>query len=311
MITLPQLRPYTREGDMVVPTPNQDARTAAGIEGIVLHATADEGNEAGTLSWLCSPESRASCHLMVGRTGRVTRLVGDHQRAWHAGLSWWRGTSDVNSITIGIEISNRNDGEPYTDAQYRRVAGIVAHYCRQGLSLDDVVSHGAIAESRRTDPLGWDWDRFRAMVHDQLQAADVEEGRSIVYDRRSRERGGVAQKHRPATNSKNGSPAVITPKSALCSRTLWLNGLTVLAAGSVIVGEILDLTFSVGLTLPDEITMWALFGMGVVNIVLRFQTTCPVGSGQNVERVPNDTTIRVPRRVPVHDNGKTTGPTVR
>src|SRR5688572_944273 len=155
MITLLNITPYTDA--IVAPSPNHEARRAPAIEGIVLHATADEGNEAGTLSWLRSPRSRVSCHLVISRTGVATRLVGDQQRAWHAGASWWRGTSDVNSITLGIEIANRNDGEPYTDEQYRRVADIGAHYCRQGLSLNDMVSHGAIAEDRRTDPFGWDW----------------------------------------------------------------------------------------------------------------------------------------------------------
>jgi len=171
VITLTKLRPYT--GDIVAPSPNHGARRAQVIEGIVLHATADAGDEAGSLSRLCSPESRASCHLMVSRSGEVTRLVGDRQRAWHAGGSQWRGKRDVNSVTLGIEIANRNDGEPYTDAQYGRVAEIVAHYCRQGLSLDDVVGHWEIAAGRDADPLGWDWDRFRALVQHQLRAPGV------------------------------------------------------------------------------------------------------------------------------------------
>ena len=66
-------------------------------------------------------------------------------------------------------------------------------------------------------------------------------------------------------------------KPAARSRTLWLNGVTVLAAGSMIVAEMLDLAFAVGLTLPEELTMWALFAVGLVNIVLRFLTSTPIG----------------------------------
>lgn len=182
MITLLQLRPYT--SDVVAPSPNHGVRKAQAIEGIVLHATQDAGNESRSLSWLRSPRSQASCHLLVGRDGRVTRLVGDQQRAWHAGAAQWRGKRDVNSVTLGVEIANRNDGEPYTDAQYARVADIVAHYCSQGLSLEDVVAHGEIAPRRRSDPLGWDWDRFRAMVQHQLRAPGVHD----PYDRRKAER---------------------------------------------------------------------------------------------------------------------------
>jgi N-acetyl-anhydromuramyl-L-alanine amidase AmpD len=346
MITLLQLRPYTSDGDFDVSSPNHDDRIAAAIEGIVLHATADDGNEAGALSWLRSPKSRVSCHLLVSRAGQVTRLVGDQLRAWHAGLSWWRGTSDVNSITLGIEIANRNDGEPYTDAQYRRVAEIVAHYCRQGLTLDDVVGHEAIAEDRRSDPFGWDWAGFRTMVQDQLRTVDVEVRLGNTYDRRSSERQAaeVVAAHHATGGAQQSGPTVpvapITPprqvapiaplnklpplpaqkqqvapipvprkrvhtlsKPFLCS--LWLNGLTVLAAGSVIVGETLDLAFSVGFSVPEAITMWVLFGVGVVNIIIRHKTIC--GGSQSVHPSPPEATMRIAGRPQHHGKGRPAG----
>jgi len=255
VISVLMLTPYAAAHS--APSPNHDARRAAGIEGIVLHATADNGDEGAALAWLRSPKSAVSCHLFVARNGEVTRLVGDQQRAWHAGHSWWRGTTDVNSITLGIEIANRNGGEPYTAAQYLRLAEIVAHYVRQGLPLDDVVSHQAISTDRATDPVGWDWARFRALVQEQLQTE--------------------------ATPSKPRVTVLVKakPKSPLCSRTVWLNGLTVLVTGTLILGEVLDLAFSIGITLPQELTVWALFAIGVVNIILRFHTSCPLGSGTN------------------------------
>lgn len=246
MITLLKLCPYT--GDVTVPSPNHDARRAPTIEGIVLHATADQGDEAVSLSWLRSPKSGVSCHLFVSRTGRVLRLVGDRQRAWHAGLSWWRGTSDVNSITLGIEIANRNDGEPYTDAQYRRVAAIVAHYCAQGLSPEDVVSHESISEGRKNDPLGWDWDHFRSMVNDQL-APEL-----------------------PISETQ----VIAGAKPILRSRTVWLNSFTVLAAGALLTGDTLDMAGKIGIHLPPNLTKWALLVVGVVNIILRIFTTRPI-----------------------------------
>jgi hypothetical protein len=319
VIPLLKLTPYI--GATVAPSPNHGARRAPAIEGIVLHATDDAGEEARTLSWMQSPRSQVSCHLLVSRSGEVTRLVGDQQRAWHAGLSTWRGTSDVNSITLGVEIANRNDGEPYPDAQYVRVAEVVAHYCRQGLTLDDVVGHADIAPGRRTDPFGWDWERFRTMVLDLLHGEDPD-GRRAIYDRRSAERvvaegaaavrtgavpaDALSSTRASAPGSKvtaaaaqrqpaNGIPA----KPVLCSRTLWLNGLTVLATGSLIIGESLDLAFAMGLSFPQEITMWILFAVGVVNIALRFQTICPVGSGsENVDKAAaRATTVKVPRRI--------------
>lgn len=167
MIALTKLRPYP--ADRAAISPNQGPRRGTAIQGIVLHATADEGNEPGSLSWMRDRNSQASCHLLILRDGTVIRLVPDAQRAWHAGVSSWRGIADVNSATLGIEIANRNDGEPYTDAQYRRLAEIGAWYCRQGLTVADFVSHAEIAPQRKTDPAGFDWPRFRSGVKARLE----------------------------------------------------------------------------------------------------------------------------------------------
>lgn len=278
MIQLLKLRPYS--GDIAPPSPNHGARKAKAIEGIVLHATEDAGNEARALSWLCSPESRTSYHLLVTRDGRVVRLVGDQQRAWHAGLSSWRGKRDVNSITLGIAIANRNDGEPYTAAQYRRVSEIVAHYCRQGLSPDDVISHAEIAPGRRTDPLGWDWHRLRAMVNHQLQPVDFPPPGTTPGQR------AVPPVPPPPTPPAAAPPTaqpgvqwlpgIFRPKPMVRSRTLWLNGLMVLAAAGAIVIDTLHLAPVFGLDLPDTVVIWLLFGVALVNIVLRFSTTQPL-----------------------------------
>jgi AmpD protein len=103
----------------------------------------------------------------VRRDGTVVRLVPDARRAWHAGVSRWRGRDDVNSFSLGWEIANRNDRrELYTDAQYAALARLAAHYVAQGLALDAFVSHAEVAlpAGRKTDPAGFDWERFRAAV---------------------------------------------------------------------------------------------------------------------------------------------------
>jgi N-acetylmuramoyl-L-alanine amidase len=286
MITLLKLSPFT--GDVVAPSPNHDARKAPAIEGIVLHATEDRGDEALTVSWLRSPKSRVSCHLLVSRAGRVTRLVGDRERAWHAGLSWWRGTSDVNSITLGIEIANRNDGEPYTDAQYNRVAAIVAHYCGQGLSLDDVVSHEQIAEGRKTDPRDWDWERLRVDVRERLWLSAPLPAVVATLPAKAPNDSPPPTTIRavPAALPKSATPTTgpvavaVTPKPLLRSRTLWLNGLMVLASGGMLASHALDLAHTIGIHLPEYITKWALFIIGIVNIILRLRTTQPLSCSE-------------------------------
>lgn len=168
MIARDKLQPYPT--GLERPSPNHSSRPSfvAGIALVVLHATADKGSEEGAESWLTSRRSRVSAHLHIRRDGTVVRLVDDQQKAWHAGASQWRTMSGLNSYSLGWEIANRNDGaEPYTDAQYVSVAKLAAHYIRQGLVLEDFVSHAEVAiepVGRKTDPLGWDWTRWRLMT---------------------------------------------------------------------------------------------------------------------------------------------------
>lgn len=134
-----------------------------GISCIVLHATADEGDEAGAESWLCKRDSQASAHLLIRRDGTAVRLVPDALRAWHAGVSAFRGRCDVNAFSLGWELCNRNDGrERFTDAQYETVARIAAHYIGQGLTFPEFAGHDEVAlpPGRKTDPREFDWPRF-------------------------------------------------------------------------------------------------------------------------------------------------------
>lgn len=167
MIPLDQLRPF--RADREAPSPHHNARRGKVLRGVVLHATA--GTDEGAEAWMQAPRSKVSAHLHIRRDGTITRHVDDHRRAWHAGVSEWRGVRDVNGVTLGWEIANRNDGEErFTAAQYNALSRAAAHYCRQGLTLDDFVAHAEVSPGRKTDPLGFDWQRFRAGVTALLAA---------------------------------------------------------------------------------------------------------------------------------------------
>ena len=72
---------------------------------LVLHYTGMPDAQSA-IDWLANPESRVSAHYVVTEDGEVVRMIAEEHRAWHAGQSWWRGTSDINSASIGIEIVN-------------------------------------------------------------------------------------------------------------------------------------------------------------------------------------------------------------
>ena len=86
------------------PSPNHDAR-GAGIDMLVLHYTGMVSGEAA-LSRLCDPEARVSAHYMIDEDGTIFALVPEDRRAWHAGVSYWAGQTNINARSIGIELVN-------------------------------------------------------------------------------------------------------------------------------------------------------------------------------------------------------------
>lgn len=149
------------------PSPNYGKRPeGVRVTAIVLHADAANRVDS-SLDWARRPESKVSYHLLIGRTGNVFQLVHPDHRAWHCGKSELEGVSDVNDFSIGVCLSNRNDGESYPKAQLFEAASACAvlaqHY---GIPLDRIVTHAEVARpvGRKTDPKGLDLEAFRATV---------------------------------------------------------------------------------------------------------------------------------------------------
>jgi len=145
------------------PSPNFDTR-AQPVSMVVLHYTGME-SAVGAIDWLTNPASKVSAHYVVAEDGQVVRLVTEDLRAWHAGHSFWRGITDVNSASVGIEIVNPGHEFGYwpfpteqMDAVEALVAGIVA---RHGVAPAMVVGHSDIAPARKQDPGElFDWPRL-------------------------------------------------------------------------------------------------------------------------------------------------------
>ena len=151
-----------------IPSPNFGERPASAvINTIVLHATVEPTTE-GTIGIFLNRARQVSAHFVVGRDGRVVQMVPLEKRAWHAGVSTWDGMKDINNVSVGIEMVNLNDGkDPYPDAQYQAVAGII-RFVRSRYAVPDnhIVSHEQIAipQGRKNDPLGFDFDRIKALA---------------------------------------------------------------------------------------------------------------------------------------------------
>ncbi|MGC6328840.1 N-acetylmuramoyl-L-alanine amidase [Rhizorhabdus sp. FW153] len=143
------------------PSPNHDERTLP-VAMLVLHYTGMQ-DAASAIARLTDAEAKVSSHYLVAEDGQVMRLVAEDRRAWHAGKALWRGISDVNSASIGIEIVNPGHEFGYRpfpasqmDALVPLVADIVARY---GIDPANVVGHSDVAPARKQDPGElFDWE---------------------------------------------------------------------------------------------------------------------------------------------------------
>lgn len=147
------------------PSPNHTPRHAT-VTAIVLHADAASRIES-SLDWVRRAESKVSYHVMIGRNGSTFCVVHPDRTAWHAGESMFAGERLVNRFSVGVCLSNRNDGEPYPITQLGAAADVCALLCgHYDIPVTRITTHAAIATpaGRKTDPVGLDLAAFRDMV---------------------------------------------------------------------------------------------------------------------------------------------------
>ena len=122
---------------------------------LVLHYTGMESS-AAALARLCDPAAEVSAHYLVEEDGAVLQLVPEHRRAWHAGRSYWRGATDINSRSIGIEIVNPGHEWGYRAFPAVQIAALIplcrGILARHGIPARNVVGHSDIAPDRKEDP---------------------------------------------------------------------------------------------------------------------------------------------------------------
>ncbi len=141
----------------IVPSPNFDERKdGAPPDMVVLHYTGMESGSAA-LERLTTADSKVSSHYVVFEDGRIVQLVPENLRAWHAGVSFWSGETDINSRSIGIEIVNPGHEFGYPDFPLRQTAAVIS-LCRSILTRrrqvanDRVLAHSDVAPGRKQDP---------------------------------------------------------------------------------------------------------------------------------------------------------------
>jgi N-acetylmuramoyl-L-alanine amidase len=129
---------------------------------VIIHHTAQHSTEQ-TLKTFTLTRTQVSAHYVIGRDGQVYHMLSDYLRAWHGGAARWGGVTDINSVSIGIELDN--DGtEPFQEAQLGSLVKVLASLKRTyNIPTANFIGHGDIAPTRKNDPSAlFPWQRLAA-----------------------------------------------------------------------------------------------------------------------------------------------------
>lgn len=147
------------------PSPNIDEREGK-VEFLVMHYTGMPDAQSA-IDLLRSPAAKVSAHYVVDEDGTTYCLVPEEKRAWHAGISYWRGRRMLNDASIGIEIVNPGHEWGYRAFPEAQMAAVEALslgiLSRHDIHPRNVVAHSDIAPNRKQDPGElFDWRRLAA-----------------------------------------------------------------------------------------------------------------------------------------------------
>jgi N-acetylmuramoyl-L-alanine amidase len=148
--------PDTSLVDAVAPSPNHNERRGfRRPEYLILHYTGMPSSEAA-IALLRDSKAEVSSHYVIEETGRIVQLAPESRRAWHAGRSSWRGITDMNSASIGVEICNaghEGDLPAYPSPQIRSLVALCRDIAlRHTILPERFLAHSDIAPSRKRDP---------------------------------------------------------------------------------------------------------------------------------------------------------------
>ncbi len=137
------------------PSPNHQPRGKHKIKFIILHYTGMDSLK-DALKIFLNKKSNLSCHWLVSKKGIIYKIVDEGNIAWHAGVSFWKGETNINNNSIGIELENRGHGRKYDnftseqmDSLRKLIKNIKSKY---KIKNQYILGHSDIAPNRKADP---------------------------------------------------------------------------------------------------------------------------------------------------------------
>jgi len=136
------------------PSPNYDQRNGP-VDILLMHYTGMQTG-AAAVARLCDPAARVSSHYTIDEDGTIYSHVPEEARAWHAGVSYWAGATDINARSIGIEIVNPGHEFGYRAFPDIQIAAVIRLsreiLSRHAIPPQRVIGHSDVAPARKEDP---------------------------------------------------------------------------------------------------------------------------------------------------------------
>jgi len=135
-------------------SPNFNKRKYNKINLVIIHYTALD-SISDSIKYLCAKKNKVSSHYVISEKGQIYNLVSENKRAWHAGQSYWKEDTDINSSSIGIEIDysahkkNTKFNEKIIYSLVHLLKTIVKKY---KILPENILGHSDIAPYRKIDP---------------------------------------------------------------------------------------------------------------------------------------------------------------
>jgi N-acetylmuramoyl-L-alanine amidase len=118
---------------------------------VIIHHTAQTACDT-TLKTFTLPRTQVSAHYVICKDGTINHMLNDYLRAWHAGNGKWGNVTDINSVSIGIELDN-NGYESFSEAQIKSLLNVLKKIKKDNnIPAANFIGHADIAPKRKVDP---------------------------------------------------------------------------------------------------------------------------------------------------------------
>ena len=135
-------------------SPNYNKRESKKIKYLIIHYTALK-NCSESLKYLCNKSKKVSSHYLISQQGDIYNLVSEKMRAWHAGISYWKNETDINSTSIGIELdySPNHKNNIFTKKMIKSLINLLKILKKKyNINNNNILGHSDIAPYRKLDP---------------------------------------------------------------------------------------------------------------------------------------------------------------